>query len=136
MKRYATIILALTLGIGCSSSDKKSASSNQETSTSQTEIESGKEDTTIISRLYTPGADTSGLIHFTGQLNYTGNEPFAVPALFVSGTKTVRLTGDSTFIHQTYKTINGKKATIYGEMKDMGIDSMLEVHYYELRESN
>ena len=129
--------LAITISLlfwGCSSSEKKSAKkSGQQTSVEQSETNQSSE--VVVVEPYSSSADTSGLAMFTGQLNYTGNEPFAVPSLIVEGDQSYKLTADSTFMTKTFSSLNGKTVTIFGKVKSSEPSDLLEVHYYELREN-
>lgn len=87
---------------------------------------------TLVTRRFSEEADTSELIHKSGTLNYSGNEPFVTPTLFVSDNESYRLMADEVFMKDTFKNINGRNATIYGKEVAMGNSTMLEVHYYEL----
>ena len=127
MKTFAFLILAMCVSAGCASSDKKSsASGNQATTT--------KRDS-LIAKQFSSASDTSGLTEITGQLNYTGNEPFTKPAIFVSGTEMYVLKADEIFLEETFSALNGKRATIYGRVKKSENSAELEVHYYELKEN-
>lgn len=124
---------------GCSSSDKKNASTEKASSaeTDTTKLSAAEEaaQVTINTQKLTADTETSGLILKTGQLNYTGNEPFTHPALFVDGRETYKLAADSVFMNETFKGLNGKQVSIYGKIKEIGSSVFLEVHYYKLSEN-
>ena len=118
--------------MGCASSDKKSKASSQSVSDNQNNT---SEQAQIVAKQLSPSAETTGLTEITGQLNYTGNEPFTKPAIFVSGSEMYVLSADETFIKDTFKSLNGKRATIYGKVKKSENAAELEVHYYEIAEN-
>ena len=113
---------------GCASSDKKSTADKKTTSQNQT-LTVAKD--TLSTKLYSLEADTSGLQKIVGQLNYTGNEPFTRPAIFVSGTEMYVLTADEVFMSETFNKLNGKRVTIFGRIIESGNAAELEVHYYK-----
>lgn len=86
----------------------------------------------LTTEVLTQDADTSGLIQKTGTLNYSGNEPFVVPTLFVSDSESYRLTADPVFLQETFEEINGKKVNLFGKEKKVNNITTLEVHFYEL----
>ncbi len=131
MKTLTYIILTGLLLANCASSDKKSAPNNQEISDTQPTV---TQQDSLITQPFSAEADTSGLIKITGQLNYTGNEPFTRPAIFVSGSEVYVLIGDDTFISETFNELNGKRATIYGKVNKSQNNDELEVYYYTLSE--
>lgn len=138
MKIFAVFLLSLTLLAGCASEKKDSSPEQQSVSETDTTKGIAPADTsdqdTLKTQQFTGQADVSGLTLKTGQLNYTGNEPFAVPAIFVNGNETYKLKADKTFMSETFKELNGKQVSIYGKIKEMGGSYFLEVHYYKLRE--
>lgn len=131
MKTLAFTVLTLFLFTGCASSDKKSTADKKTASQNQTSTVAKD---TLSTELYSLGADTSGLQKIVGQLNYTGNEPFTRPAIFVSGTEMYVLTADEVFLSETFHKLNGKRVTIYGKIKETGNAAELEVHYYQLED--
>lgn len=133
MKLLAIFIVIFGTLLGCNSSDKKEKSPIQNNvSASEAMLIAEAVQDSLIAKKYTAGVDTSGLIKKTGLLNYTGNEPFAVPAIFGSDGNTYRLLADSTFITETFKTIIGKQVSLYGQVKQKKPYTVFEVHYYEL----
>lgn len=126
LKSLSIFLFALFLA-GCASSDKKSATKEQNVSESETQPE------TLKAEEFTSEADTSGLINKTGKLSYTGNEPFAEPAIFVSGTEVYKLKADKAFLDVTFDSLNGKQVSLYGTINKTDMGSFLEIHYYELR---
>ncbi|WP_421775252.1 hypothetical protein [Gracilimonas sp.] len=131
MKILAYIVLAGLLTASCASSDKKSTPNNQATPDTQPAV---TQQDSLITRPFSAEADTSDLTKVTGQLNYTGNEPFTRPAIFASGSEAYILIGDDTFISETFNKLNGRQATIYGKVKKSQNTAELEVHYYKLIE--
>ncbi|MBO6587149.1 MAG: hypothetical protein JJ953_13650 [Gracilimonas sp.] len=131
MKTLVYIILMGLLAASCASSDKKSTANNQAASDVQP---TAAQQDSLVTQPFSAAADTVGLTKITGQLNYTGNEPFTRPALFVSGSEAYVLIGDQTFMSETFNKLNGKRATIYGKMKKSKNAAELEVHYYKLSE--
>ena len=115
-------IMAITVGLGCSSSKNKRSSNGD-----QHAME-------VVAQEFSSSADTTGLSKFTGQLNYTGNEPFATPALLGLNENTYKLTADSTFMTETFQTLNGNMVSIYGKLRESDTSTLLEVHFYELRD--
>lgn len=125
---------------GCASSDKKSSSAEQQAATDSdtaTVVASANTSAldTLMTQKYTDQADVSGLTMKSGQLNYTGNEPFTSPAIFVNGNETYKLKADETFMNETFKTLNGKQVSLYGTINELGGSYFFEVHYYELSEN-
>lgn len=119
------------MAAGCASSEKKSQAKSPPSSDSQP---TANVQDSLVTRAFSSDADTSGLTQITGQLNYTGNEPFTRPAIFFSGSEAYVLIGDDTFITETFDKINGKRATIYGKVRKSQNSAELEVHYYKLSE--
>lgn|GEM_PF-1740861 len=137
MKSYAILILATSLFMGCSSSKKKSNDTEAaQNSESVSESTPAVQDSVLVTQPYSLEADTSELTSFSGQFNYTGNEPFTEAALFISdGGPTYRLTADETFMEETFDSLSGKTVTVYGKMIESENSTLLEVHYYELIEN-
>lgn len=140
MKILSVFTLSIALLAGCSSSDKKDSSTEQASlaNTDTTNVNTAAEEAAqfaITTQKLTDDSETSGLILKTGQLNYTGNEPFTHPALFVEGKETYKLAADSVFMNETFKELNGKQASIYGKIREIGSSVFLEVHYYKLSEN-
>ncbi|MGN8226044.1 hypothetical protein [Gracilimonas sp. BCB1] len=131
MKTLAYIVLAGLLTASCASSDKKSTPNNQTSSDVQS---LATQQDSLVTQPFSVEADTSGLTKITGQLNYTGNEPFTRPAIFVSGSEAYILIGDDTFISKTFDELNGKRATIFGKVRKSQNSAELEVHFYKLSE--
>lgn len=130
-------LLSILVVAGCGSRDsnnqkKDGNSSADSVQTSTTEAETD----TLITKELNADADTTGLVQKTGTLNYSGSEPFVSPTLFVSDSESYRLIADQQFMKETFESINGKHATIYGKEKAMGNSTLLEVHYYEISEEN
>jgi hypothetical protein len=135
LKTLAYIVFIGLLSASCASSDKKNTPGNQAVSETEAETQSSAARLdSLVTRPFSATADTSGLTQITGQLNYTGNEPFTRPAIFVSGSEAYVLIGDETFITETFNELNGKRATIYGKVKKNQNTVELEVHYYKLSE--
>jgi hypothetical protein len=137
LKSYAVLFLFSFLIWGCSSSEKKTTENQtQQTTDPVVEQTSPVQDSVLTTRLLSAEADTAGLTAFSGQLNYTGNEPFTSPALFITGgVATYKLSGDETFMEETFDDLSGKSVTIYGKIIESDNSTLLEVHYYELRDN-
>ena len=117
-KQFFIALTSLLLVWGCSSSK-----SNTDTASAQENI---------ITKKLSENTSTSELTKISGVLNYSGNEPFAVPTIFVSDTLSYRLMGDETFINQTYPDINGSNANLYGNIIQKGSLTYFQVHYYTI----
>lgn len=137
LKHFAIILLFSLLILGCSSSKKESNNAQKQQNTdSITEQSSTPQDSILTTRLFSTDSDTSGLATFSGQMNYTGNEPFTSPALFVAGgVATYKLKADDTFLEETFENLSGKTVTIYGKVVESENESVLEVHFYELKDN-
>ena len=131
--KYFSILLLISLfTLGCSSSKKDSKTS--QSNDSGVEQAAQPESPALTTQLFSSSADTAGLTALSGQLNYTGNEPFTFPALFVSGgSATYKLSADTTFMEETFKSLSGKTVTIYGKTIESDNSTLFEVHYYELK---
>lgn len=127
-------LLSILIVTGCGSRDSDDQQKKGTDTTETTAMPA--EGDTLVTKKFTEEADTTGLIEKSGTLNYSGSEPFVTPTIFVSDTETYRLAGDKKFMKETFKEINGKNATIYGKEKTTGNFTLLEVHYYEIREEN
>lgn len=139
MKIFAVFFLSLTLLAGCASEKKNSSPEQQSVTDSDTTEVAASADVsaqdTLKTQKYSGQADVSGLTLKTGQLNYTGNEPFTSPAIFVNANETYKLKADETFMNETFKSLNGKQVSMYGKVKELGGSYFFEVHYYELNEN-
>lgn len=119
MKKQFFIALAFILFTwGCSSSKKN------------TEPVSFQEQ--VIAKQLSEDTNISELTQISGSLNYSGNEPFVVPTIFVSDTLSYKLIGDETFINQTYPDISGSNGTLYGNIIQQGSLTFFQVHYYTI----
>ncbi len=117
-KQFFIAIASLLLVLGCSSSK-----SNTETASAQENI---------IAKEFSENSNVYELTQISGALNYSGNEPFAVPTIFVSDTLSYKLMGDKTFIKQTYPDINGSNAKLYGNIIQKGSITYFQIHYYTI----
>lgn len=111
----------------CTSSKEKSDQSEQSSSTAQTtEV--------IVAQPFSSASDVSGLTKVSGMLNYSGNEPFVVPTIFISDSIAYRLEADEEFLKENYSSLNGNYASLYGELINKGSMQFFEVHFYEIKE--
>lgn len=126
------LILVCLLFSGCKTSE------SEKKEEAQTEISASQADSSaaerVVAKKFTGSEDVSDLKKISGMLNYSGNEPFARPTIFVSDTLSYLLNADSVFIKKTYSSINGKHATLYGKEKETAVSNVFEVHYYEINE--
>ena len=111
----------------CTSSKEKSDQTDQSSSTSNSTEE-------LVAQPLTSSSDITGLTKVSGMLNYSGNEPFAVPTLFVSDSTAYRLEADEEFLKEKYSSLNGNYASLYGELIERGSMQLFEVHFYEIKE--
>ena len=118
-KQFFTALVLFLFVWGCSSSK-----SNTELLVSEQEI--------VITKKLTDDSDTLELTEISGTLNYSGNEPFTVPTIFVSDTLSYKLMGDETFINETYPDISGSRGTLYGTITQKGSLTYFQVHYYTI----
>lgn len=117
---YILPILFLTI-ISCSSSKQNT---DQVAETSEQEI--------IVIEELTSSSNITGLQKITGNLNYSGSEPFVTPTIFISGNSSYKLMGDESFIKDIYPTINGENASLYGKIIEKGRLIYFQVHFYEI----
>ncbi len=120
-KQYFIALVSILFFWGCSSSK-----SNTEPPATISDQEN------IITKELSENVDTTELTQISGALNYSGNEPFAIPTIFVSDTLSYKLMGDETFINKTYPDISGSNATLYGNVIEKGSLTYFQVHYYTI----
>lgn len=83
-------------------------------------------------RVYEGYSDVQSLDSLSGTLNYTGAEPFARPAIFVSGEMAIPLRADSLFINHTFPELNGEEVTLFGTTDTSASQPHFVVEYYRL----
>ncbi len=124
--RLVTPLIILLLVCSCTSSKEKADQTEQKSSTAQTSKDPAQP--------FTSSSDVSGLTKVSGMLNYSGNEPFAVPTIFVSDSVAYRLEADEEFLKEKYSSLNGNYASLYGELIKRSSMQFFEVHFYEIKE--
>lgn len=83
-------------------------------------------------RPYQSFTKAQSLDSLSGTLNYTGAEPFARPAIFVSGEMAIPLRADSLFINDTFPELNGEEVTLFGTTDTSASQPHFVVEYYRL----
>lgn len=119
--------MILLLVCSCTSSKEKSDQTENGNSVANKTSE-------LIAQPFTSSSDVSGLTKVSGTLNYSGNEPFAVPTIFISDSVAYRLQADEEFLQENYSSLNGNYASLYGELINKGSMQFFEVHFYEIKE--
>ncbi|WP_020403459.1 hypothetical protein [Gracilimonas tropica] len=122
-KQIIKIIIwgSLMLLAGCASSKKQNNEGNAVT-------------VNFTTQQFTSESDISNLEEKRGQFNYSGNEPFARPTLFVSGSESYLLIGDENFIENEFQNLNGKKGTVYGKIEAVESQRFFKVYFYKVNE--
>lgn len=124
---YSCILIGLLI-VGCSSSKEKKTESSKQTS-----FVSADSAAVVIAAALTDSSDISDLTKISGMLNYSGSEPFAWPTIFISDTLSYKLMADKEFIKNTYSSLSGNKATLYGKIANKGAFSVFEVYFYDIK---
>ncbi len=128
---YLTLF-ALCIAGGCNHSEK-----NQEDSSAPDTLSTGTlaiEPDTLVTKPLSENDEVAELQSYSGTLNYSGNEPFVKPTLFVSDSLAFVLSGDKQFMNKTADSLQGAYITVYGKEQITGTAKRFEVHFYKLRE--
>lgn len=115
------LLLPLLILVGCSQTEQKRASAS----------DSQDNPSTTMVQPWSADADTSDLTRIYGRLSYTGNEPFARPAVFTRYNQTYLIRADSAFEHHTFEKLQGKQVVLFGRRINSPLGQTLELVYYK-----